>query len=206
MTAISNVNLADVSQFLVGSDTLKLTPFFIKNFTIPSVAFAHPSLMNRSGVALHLGADAVDFNDLSLDITLDSNFKTYFELLDLTFKEVDWNSDTFAMPTFNLWVQVLNQNKELLFRVDFVNCRVASLGEIALDPNAELGATVNVSLVYDYWTYTKSGCVENFTNGDGAGNFTNGENRQNPGTVDLSKCTRGPQRWFEKPLQAVKKP
>ena len=195
-TGTASVNLA-VSQFLVGSDTLKLTPFFIKNFTIPSIAFAHIGLMNRSGVALHAGADSIDFNDLSLDIMLDSGFQTYFELLDLAMQEVNFEQDTFSTPTFDLWVQVLNSNKEILFRVDFKNCRIASIGEISLDPSAELGASLNVGIVYDYWTYHRSYCEK--------------ETRDNSPikgidqtVLDSSGTQKGPNRWINKPLSNVR--
>lgn len=184
MTA--SVNLADVSRFLVGSDTLKLTPFFIKTFNIPSIAFSHLELNNRSGTALHLGADTIDFNDLSLDIMLDSDFKTYFELLDLAFTEVDWETGNFAMPAFDLWVQVLNANGEVLFRIDFKNCRISSVGEVSLDPAAELGSTLNVGIVYDYWTYNRSLC-EPQENGKMA-----------------PTCRKGPKRWVENAIKNVK--
>lgn len=190
MTA--SVNLADVSQFLVGSDTLKLTPFFIKSFTIPSIAFSHLNLPTRSGVPLHLGADTISFNDLSFDVMLDSNFNTYFELLDLVMQEVDFESHTFAMPEFDLWVQVLNSNKDLLFRVDFKNCRISSIGDIALDPSAELGASLNVGIVYDYWAYTRSVCSKE-------------PDPQNPAVIlDSSGCQTGPERWYQKPLTNIK--
>lgn len=189
----SSVNLADVSHFLVGSDTLKITPFFIKNFTIPGIAFSHASLMTRSGVALHTGADSISFNELSLDVVLDSGFQTYFELLDLAMQEVDFYNDTFAMPEFDLWVQVLNSNKELLFRVDFKNCRISSIGEISLDPSAELGSVVNVQVVYDYWNYTKSICNKEQIEVNGS-----------TVVIDKSKCQTGPTRWYEKPLQTAK--
>lgn len=193
----ASVNLADVSQFLVGSDTLKLTPFFIKNFTIPSIAFAHPSLMTRSGVALHTGADSIDFNDLSLDIMLDSGFQTYFELLDLAMQEVNFEQDTFSTPTFDLWVQILNSNKEILFRVDFKNCRISSIGEIALDPSAELGASLNIGVVYDYWTYTRSYCDKEVMNGSPIQGI-------DETVLDSSGTKKGPNRWIEKPLSSVK--
>lgn len=197
MSNTASVNLADVSQFLVGSDTLKLTPFFIKNFTIPSIAFAHPSLMTRSGVALHAGADSIDFNDLSLDIMLDSGFQTYFELLDLAMQEVNFEQDTFSTPTFDLWVQILNSNKEILFRVDFKNCRISSIGEIALDPSAELGVSLNIGVVYDYWTYTRSYCDKVVKNGSPIQGI-------DETVLDSSGTKKGPNRWIEKPLSTVK--
>lgn len=179
MSGTSSVNLADVSQFLVGSDMLKLTPFFIKNFTIPGIAMSHPELPTRSGVSLRMGADSIDFGELSFEVMLDSGFQTYFELMDLMFTEVDFERDTFSTPCFDLWVQVLNANKEVLFRVDFKNCRIASVGDLNLDPSAELGSSVSVGIVYDFYTYTREICPE-------------------------GNCRRGPNRWVENSLNVFK--
>lgn len=198
--SVGSVNLADVSQFLVGSDTLKVTPFFIKNFTIPGIAFSHASLLTRSGIALGTGADVMDFNDLNMDVVLDSNYSTYFELLDLVFKEVDFHQDTFATPEFDLWVQVLNSQGELLFRVDFRNCRISSIGELALDTSAELGASVSIGVTYDYWEYTRSVCIKEPQSPPSP---TNPEGLEV--VVDSSGCKTGPKRWFEKPLNSVRR-
>lgn len=192
--ATASVNLADVSQFLVGSDTLKITPFFIRNFTIPSIAFAHPSMMTRSGVELRVGADAVSFNELNIDVILDSNFQTYFELLDLALSEVDFEHGSFATPEFDLWVQVLNANKELLFRVDFYHCRISSIGEIALDPSADLGSTLNVGISYDYWKYTRSVCSKELA-------IKDSETQE---ILDSSGCRVRPERWYSKPLSNMR--
>lgn len=182
MAGTSSINLADVSQFLVGSDTLKLTPFFIKSFTIPSIAFSHPELGSRNGTKIHLGADSIDFNDLSFEVMLDSGFETYFELLDISMQEVDFEHGSFAMPEFDLWVQVLKPNGDVLFRVDFRNCRISSLGEIALDPNSELGASIQLSLVYDYFEYTRIKC----------------ESSKDPESQESQEvCVTGPARWYD---------
>lgn len=154
MTA--STNLADVSRFLVGSDTLKLTPFYIKNFSIPGISMSHIAMPTRSGVKLHLGADSMDFDNLDLEVLLDANFNTYFELLNIAMQEVDPEYDSFATPEFNLWCAVQNTKGEELFRFDFVNCRINSIGALSMDPEAELGSTVSVNIAYDYYKWKRT--------------------------------------------------
>lgn len=152
---VASTNLADLSNFMVGSDTLKITPFFIKSFSIPGISFSHPSLPTRSGVNLKLGADNISFGDLDLEVLLDSNFNTYFELLDLAFKEVDWDYDSYSMPRFNLWVVSRDSKGNEKFRFDFINCRINSIGNLTLEPEADLGAMISLSLSYDYYRWSK---------------------------------------------------
>ena len=157
MVQTASTNFADISQFRVGSNTLKITPFFIKSLNIPGISMVHPQLPTKSGVKLNVGADTIEFEALDLEVLLDNNFDTYFELLELVFKVVDFDYDTFAMPTFDLWIQVLNAKKEELFKFEFSNCRITSISALSLDPEAELGATVSINVVYDFYRWFRRG-------------------------------------------------
>lgn len=157
---MAGTNFADLSRFMVGSDTLKITPFYLKTFTIPGISMSHPSLSTRSGTNLKIGADSMDFDTLEMEVLLDSQFSTYFELMDLVFKEVDFEFDSFAMPEFDLWVSVMDSKQKEIFRFDFHHCRINSLGSVSMDPEAELGSTVALSLSYDYYTWERTKMVE----------------------------------------------
>lgn len=159
-------NFADLSNFRVGSDTLKLTPFYVKSFNIPSVSFSHIAMATRSGTKLKVGADTIEFGDLDLEVMIDSNFETYFEILDLMFKEVDWNYDSFAMPEFDLWLIVSDSKGNEKFRFDFKNCRINNIGNLNLDPEAELGSMFSLSITYDYFTWRYNKITEICENGE----------------------------------------
>lgn len=116
----------------------------------------HPNYATRGGVKLHLGADTMDFDSLELEVLLNSDFSTYFELLDLVSMQIDPENDSFADISFDLWVAVQNSNGNELFRMDFRNCRINSLGALNLDPEAELGSTVSVSISYDFYEYRRN--------------------------------------------------
>lgn len=147
-------NFADASRYLVGSDTLKLTPFYLKDFQIPGVSLSHPELSNRSGTKLHVSADSITFDNLDLNVIIDSEFLTYFELLDWITNTVNVPLGRFSNETdFNLWVRVMDDKYNLRFRLDFHNCRINSLGGINLSPDTEVGFTVPVNISYDYFTY-----------------------------------------------------
>lgn len=77
----------------------------------------------------------MDSGQPDLKVLLNNNFDTYFELLELVFKEVDFDYDTFAMPTFGLWIQVSPIAKEL-FKFEFGNCHITSISALSLDPRS----------------------------------------------------------------------
>lgn len=141
--------LADLTRFQVGSDVLKSSPFYIKSFPIPGISLNHISMATRSGIRAKFGSDSLEYGDLDLEVILDSNLDSYFELLDLVYQEVDFDYDSFAQPTFDLWVVALDSQGNELLKFDFIGCKINSLGSLNLDAEAELGATVSVSITFE---------------------------------------------------------
>lgn len=145
-------SLGDVSNFLVGSHSLPIIPFYIKTFTIPGIVLNDLKYQTRSGIPLHLGADSVDFGSLDLEIMLDGDFKTWLEIQKILRNSIDFKRDTFSMPEFDLWVLVLDTvSKNVRFKVVFNHCRFLGISELMLDPSAELGATFTAQVSYDWY-------------------------------------------------------
>lgn len=147
--------MADTSNFLVGSDELKITPFYVKNVSIPQVSMNHIKMNTKSGVDLNLGADTLSFDNLDFEAIIDNNFDVYFEIMTKVFQEVDWDHNSFAMPEFNLWVLVLDSNKSPKFKFTFWHSRFNNVGSLPLDMQSELGITIPVSITYDYYTWER---------------------------------------------------
>ena len=143
---MTKTNFADVSRFRVGSNTLKITPFFIKAVEVPGVSISNGKLPTRSGVPLGFSGDNISFEDLQLEVILDSGFETYFELLEVITSQVDFDQDVFNMPTFDLFIQVQNDKNEELFRFEFSECRINSLDPLPLNPEAEPISIITTSI------------------------------------------------------------
>ena len=135
-----------------GSNKLQLANLYLQNFSIPGISFSHPDIYAHPAARLGLVADSISFNECSLDLLIDENYRMYFEIMDTVFKQINPENGTFANQEFDFFVNLKNQKGENVFTVNFFNCRFTSVSDITLSTQGdETYNTLNVSLRYDYY-------------------------------------------------------
>ena len=145
-------NLAQKTAWEAGSNKLQLANLYIQNFSIPGISFSHPDIFAHSAVKIGLVADNMSFNECSFDLLIDENYRMYFEIMDIVFKQFNPENGTFANQEFDFFVNLKNQKGENIFTINFFNCRFTSIGDITLSTQGdETYNTLNVSIRYDYY-------------------------------------------------------
>lgn len=145
-------NLAQKTAWEAGSNKLQLANLYIQNFSIPGISFSHPDIYAHSSVKIGLVADNMSFNECSFDLLIDENYRMYFEIMDIVFKQFNPENGTFANQEFDFFVNLKNQKGENVFTINFFNCRFTNIGEISLSTQGdETYNTLNVSIRYDYY-------------------------------------------------------
>lgn len=144
------ISTADTSQYLAGSNVLKHSPFYLKGCRLPGLS-TNPIQVQVKGGSFYTAGDSISFSELSFDVLVDKDYNSYFELLDILYTQVNPEADSFADTSFDFWIQV-NQEDLPLFKFEFHGVRISSLGDLELGNDV---MTVSVSLVYDYYTYSR---------------------------------------------------
>ena len=145
-------NLAQKTAWEAGSNKLQLANLYLQNFSIPGISFSHPDIYAHPAARLGLVADSISFNECSLDLLIDENYRMYFEIMDTVFKQINPENGTFANQEFDFFVNLKNQKGENVFTVNFFNCRFTSVSDITLSTQGdETYNTLSVSLRYDYY-------------------------------------------------------
>lgn len=145
-------NLAQQTTWLLGSVALDIFPYYLKSFSIPGINFNHPEVYSRASSKVFFVADNINFNELSCTILIDENYRDYFELMNKVFKQFDPESGTFRNQEFDLFVLLQNQMGNDLFKIEFYNARLSSIGDIELTTEGDMVTnTLTVSFVYDYY-------------------------------------------------------
>ena len=94
----------------------------------------------------------MSFNECSFDLLIDENYRMYFEIMDIVFKQFNPENGTFANQEFDFFVNLKNQKGKNVFTINFFNCRFTSIGDITLSTQGdETYNTLNVSIRYDYY-------------------------------------------------------
>lgn len=150
-------NFSQKTNYIAGSAALNLTPFYLSTVNIPGITFNHPEIGSRPGARLTLQGDTVTYNSLSFEMLIDEDFKIYHEFMDRIVDAVNPETGSFANREFDFWIQIDNNKGTKLFKIEFYNCRIESIGDIQLDSQDETTEhTMSAELKYDYFKIIKS--------------------------------------------------
>ena len=149
-------NLAQKTNFTAGSDQLDLIPFYLTSVNVPGINLSHPELGGRSGTRLNLTGDNITYNALSFEMLVDEDFNIYHEFMDKINENIDPESGTFESVEFDFWVEINNSKGNKLFKMEFYNCRIESIGDIQLDTQDDITEyTMSVDVKFDYYKIFK---------------------------------------------------
>lgn len=148
-------NLAQKTNYVAGSVALELAPFYLTTVNIPGINFTHVDVGGKAG-RFSVTGDTLSYNILSFEMLIDEDFKIYHEFMDKAIKAINSETGTFASQEFDFWIQINNNKGNKLFKIEFYNCRLESIGDIQLDSQDEITEhNMNVDIKYDYFKIIK---------------------------------------------------
>lgn len=145
-------NLAQRTNFIASSDKFKNLPFFLTSVNIPGINLSHPEVGGAHSSRLKLSSDTVTFNSLTFTMLVDEDFHIYRELMDIIRENIDIDTGTYKDLFFDFFIELQNNKGNKIFKLDFYNCRIESIGDIFLDSQDETTHyTLDMTMVYDYY-------------------------------------------------------
>lgn len=147
-------NLAQKTNYIAGSPQFEKMEFYLTTLNIPGLNIDHPKIGGRQSVKMNLNADSISYNNLSLELLIDEDFKLYIEFMNTINKHIDIKNGTFKDFTFDFWVELNNSKGNKILKLEFSNCRLTSIGDINLDTQDDITEHVlNIELIYDYYQF-----------------------------------------------------
>lgn len=153
-------NYAQKTNYTAGSSDLEIMQLYLTTVNIPGITLSHPELGGRSGAKLNVTGDTLTFNVLSFEMIVDEDFKVYHELMQKINDNINPESGSFASTEFDFWVEINNSKGNFLFKMEFYNCRIESIGDIQLDSQDDITEyTMSMDIKYDYYKIIEAGTV-----------------------------------------------
>lgn len=154
---MSNINnFAQNSNFICGSSALNLVSVYCTSVSIPGMTLNNAYITNSSGSAINLGSDSIIYGSCQLSLIIDENYDVYFEFMDALFNAVNPVSGVFADRDFDFFININDSKGKHLFRVDFVNAKMAAIGDLNLSTTSEdTEVTLNITLTFDHYEITR---------------------------------------------------
>jgi len=150
-------NLAQKTNFIAGSDQFENLPFYLTTVSIPGITFSHIELGGRTGAKMLAQGDTATFNNLTFEMLIDEDFTIYHEFMDEVRKSINVETGTFADRSFSFWVEINNSKGNPLFKIEFYECRIESIGDIELSTqDSETEYTMSVDVKYTHHNVIKT--------------------------------------------------
>lgn len=145
-------NFAQSTNWMGGSDSFEHVPFYLTSVNIPGISLGHPEIGGRASTIMNVPADVVNYNTLTFEMLIDEDFKIFKEMMGIVQKGINVQSGNFGTFSFDFWVELTNSKGNKIMKLDFSNCRIAGIGDIVLDTQAETTEyTMSVEIIFDYY-------------------------------------------------------
>ena len=152
----NNSNLFQPTNFICGSADLDLVHKFCTSVNLPGINLNHLFLTNGAGSPLNLTSDNIMFNSVQLSLLIDEDFETYFEFIEKIQNNINSVNGSFAESTFDFFINITNSKGNDIFKVELINARLQSIGDVVLDSTSEETEYVlPVELIFDHIEYTR---------------------------------------------------
>ncbi len=151
--ALSATSFSTVSNIQFGSIDLQNVWVNSQTFSLPSISLAPPKMNTRSGAMVALASDTVEYDDLTVDIILDKEWKVWNDLYKHFLDGLNVEEGTFLKENvFDTWIEFYDGNGKSVKKFMFYKCRLLSFGDINLstmDSEDELN-NLSLSFTFDY--------------------------------------------------------
>ena len=154
--SINNNSYSTVSNISFGSNEMKNLWWNAQTFQLPAITTTGIKINTRAGAMIGLASDTVEYDDLSIDLILDKEWKVYDELYAHFLKRLNVETGEFLkFDQFDLWVELFNGEGHSVKKFWFYNCRLQSFGDMLFNTQTsedELNV-LNMTFSFDYLEY-----------------------------------------------------
>lgn len=150
MDLINTRNYSQKTNYMCGSNTMDLLPFYVTTLNLPGITTNVQELSGRQGAITNLTPATMSFNSLSLEVLLDEDFKIYRDIIKNI--KIDVKTGTFESAYFDFWTSFTDDMGKVIMKVEYHDCIIESLGELSFATNDDTTEqTFSIDIKFDYF-------------------------------------------------------
>lgn len=150
MNDINTRNYSQKTNYMCGSNTMELLPFYVTTLNIPSITTNVQEISGRQGAVVNMTPGNMTFNSLSLEVLLDEDFKIYKDVIKQI--KIDVETGTFESAYFDFWTSFTDDMGKVVMKIEYYDCLIESLGELSFATNDDTTEQVfSLDIKYDYF-------------------------------------------------------
>lgn len=149
--SLSQNSYSTVSNIQFGSIDLPNVWVNSQTFSLPTISLSPPKMNSRSGALVALASDTVEYDDLTVDIILDKEWKVWNDLYKFFLNELNVEEGTFLKDqVFDTWIEFFDGSGKSVKKFMFYKCRLLSFGDINLSTMSGEDELNNLSLTFTF--------------------------------------------------------
>jgi len=165
MSNKNNNNLAQNTNFICGSSALELTQIYCTSLALPGISLNHPFITSGNGSPLNLTGDNVMFNSLQLSLLVDEDYDVYFEFITKLQENISFVNGSYSEQCFDFFIDITNSKGNHVFKINMVNCRIQSIGDLELNTGSEdTEMLLPIELIFDHIEYVRGSQILKISN------------------------------------------
>jgi len=154
MQQSSNNSHATSTNIRFGSLDLPDLWWNVHAIEIPTITMDIPKNNSRAGTSATQAPDTCNFTDLTLELSIDKDWKVYKEVYQYFLEGINVENAKFShFKKFELWVEFVDGKGETQQKFWFHSCRLQDFGGIVVSPNDPEDVTQTLSMTFSVMYY-----------------------------------------------------
>jgi len=126
----------------------------VHSIEIPTISMDVPRGNSRSGASATMAADVCNFTDLTVELSIDKDWKVYKDVYQYFLEGLNVENAKFShFKKFELWVEFVDGKGKSQQKFWFHSCRLMDFGGIVVSPNDPEDVTQTLTLTFSVMYY-----------------------------------------------------
>jgi len=154
MRQSSNNSFSTSTNIRFGAVELPELWWNVHSVEIPTISMDTPRANSRAGATATMAADTCNFTELSIELSIDKDWKVYKEVYDYFLEGLNVENAKFShFKKFELWLEFVNGKGETQQKFWFHSCRLMDFGGIVVAPNDAEDSTQTLTMTFSVLYY-----------------------------------------------------
>jgi hypothetical protein len=150
-----NNSFSTTTNIAFGARELPDVFFNAQSFTLPALTFNPPNIGGRAGAVVKLPSDTVTYDELTIAVILDKNWKVYTDIYTHFVKHLNVEDTTFSDGKFDIWLDVRDGKGHIIKKFWFYDARILTIDGVDFDStdDSDTPIVINITFTFNYMDF-----------------------------------------------------
>ena len=155
MRQSSNNSFSTSTNIRFGAGDMPNLWWNVHSVEIPTITMDPPKANSRAGTQASMAPDSCSFTELSVELSIDKDWKTYRDVYDYFLEGLNVENAKFShYKKFELWLEFVDGKGHAQQKFWFHSCRLMDFGGIVVAPNDAEDSVQTLTITFSVMYYS----------------------------------------------------